>query len=592
MRTPRKFSPKRKAVAGLTTGVVISMTALTAGLAPAVADPRPDPVVPTTPVVVVPEQEAPVVEAPQEASKPAPVKVPEVPQTPVVPQSPVVPQVPAAPPVAAPAPAPELVAPAPRVLEAPTPAPEPQVEAPKPAPRSAPKSAPPSTADAPTTVAVLPSTEKPAPSSTEKPAPSDVPSSPVERKPVTSTTQSPTVDASSAPTTVSSAPATPGGATPESPAFAPPSTGDPSQPSSPAGDAPTSAAPKSAEPEGEPSSSANSVPSASVSAAARAIKTEKPQTLEAPKEDVQVALSAQVVEEKPLPAPKDDVAAFASALKISDRTRDDNDGKHGNGPRDKDDVFLQGNNRDGHDGRDWDHDWDHKVKQWDPDWVQYDDYYRPVICNPYRQPVKIVYVYMNQPRIVIINPLQRVVLEVAQYAAYSFTAVVANAVNQAVNVAVGSFFGGGYYPGFGLPLPPPPPPVLRYDNVPVQVRYSQAVYEPFRVQRIVDVGLDAQYGEHKVLLDGVTPAWGTWTQSPTGERQFEIHKTQQFPGLEQPAEGQLPGDYQLRLASDNAPSGMDAKTIYMVVAAGVLAALSLGAVLWSAMLGRRKGTPS
>ena len=213
-----------------------------------------------------------------------------------------------------------------------------------------------------------------------------------------------------------------------------------------------------------------------------------------------------------------------------------------------------------------------------------------MLCNPYRQPVRIVYVYQNTPRIVVINPLQRVVLNVAEYAAYSFTAVVANAVNTAVNtaanVAVGSFFGGGYYPGYGLPLPPPPPPVLRYDNVPVQVRYPQAVYQPFRVQRIVDVGPDARYGEHKVLLDGVTPAWGEWTQNAAGERQFEIHKTQQFPGLEEPSAGPLPGDYRLRLAADE-NDGMDPKSIYLVVVAGVLAAMSLGAVGWSVLLGRR-----
>jgi hypothetical protein len=73
---------------------------------------------------------------------------------------------------------------------------------------------------------------------------------------------------------------------------------------------------------------------------------------------------------------------------------------------------------------------------------------------------------------------------------------------------VGSFFGGGFFPGIGLPLPPPPPPVLRYDNVPVLVRYSDRVYEPFRVRRIVDVGDDVQFGERKVLLDGATPACG------------------------------------------------------------------------------------
>ena len=73
---------------------------------------------------------------------------------------------------------------------------------------------------------------------------------------------------------------------------------------------------------------------------------------------------------------------------------------------------------------------------------------------------------------------------------------------------------------------------MRYDNVPVFVNYSNARYEPFRVNRIVDVGDDAQFGERKVLLDGVTPAWGVWNESPSGERQFEVHRTQQFPGLE------------------------------------------------------------
>ena len=246
-----------------------------------------------------------------------------------------------------------------------------------------------------------------------------------------------------------------------------------------------------------------------------------------------------------------------------------------------------------------DRNWDRNVRQWDPSWVDYDDYYRPVISNPYRDPVKIIYVYQNAPRIVFIPPLARIVLEVAQFAAYSFTAVVLNTVNTAVNlvnaavdtavnVAVGTFFGGGYFPGIGLPLPPPPPPLFRYDNVPVQVRYSNQTYEPFRVQRIVDVGNDSQYGERKVLLDGVTPAWGEWTQTPSGERQFEVHRTQQFPGLDEPREGPLPGDYTLRLASDESSTGLTRRDIYLMATAGLLAVLSLGAVAWAALLGRRR----
>jgi hypothetical protein len=588
--------------------VVVSLTALTAGLAPAVADPRPDPVVPTTPVVVAPETPVVAAEAPLESPKSVPAKGPEAPQAPVVPQIPEAPQTPVAPPVTVASPAPEIGAPAPppRAPEPPSAAPAPQPEAPEPPePRSTPKSAPPSVALAPAPSAASasptpPTAVAPPSTSTDKPAPQSVPSS-VERKPDTSVTQTsvdPTAELSTAPATVSSAP-------PSGEVTQPPTPGAP-----PASAAPVRVAPETPPADGAKSSTESSTPSTTGSSAARAIKTEAPQTLDAPEEDVQLAMNAKAVEEDPLPAPKDDVAAFASALKISDLPSDDRNDRTGNGPRDKDEVVLQGN-QDNRDNRASGRDWDRKVKQWDPAWVQYDEYYRPVISNPYRQPVRIVYVYQNQPRIVLINPLARVVLNVAQYAAYSFTAVVVNAVDQAVNavdqavnvvdqavnvvdqavnVAVGSFFGGGYFPGFGLPLPPPPPPVLRYDNVPVQVRYSQATYEPFRVQRIVDVGPDAQYGERKILLDGVTPAWGEWTQSSTGERQFEIHKTQQFPGLEQPAEGQLPGDYRLQLASDESQAGMDAKTRYLVVVAGVLAALSLGAVLWSAMLGRRRNT--
>ena len=110
-----------------------------------------------------------------------------------------------------------------------------------------------------------------------------------------------------------------------------------------------------------------------------------------------------------------------------------------------------------------------------------------------------------------------------------------------------------------------------------------------RVQRIVDVGDDARYGERRVLLDGVTPAWGVWEQNAAGERQFEIHRTQQYPGLDTPREGPLPGDYRLRLASEEAPSGTGGSQTGLIVAAVACAVLSLGAVGAAGLLGRRRG---
>jgi hypothetical protein len=171
-------------------------------------------------------------------------------------------------------------------------------------------------------------------------------------------------------------------------------------------------------------------------------------------------------------------------------------------------------------------------------------------------------------------------------AAYSFTAVVLNAANLAADVAVGSFFGGGIIPPVGVPFVPPPP-LLSYDNVPVQVRYSNATYQPFRVNRIVDLGDDAQYGGRKVLLDGATPAWGQWTTAANGERQFEVHRTQEYPGLGDPQEAPLPGDYQMRLASDES-ANVDHTQMYLMAAAGVIAGLGFGALGLALYLGRRR----
>ncbi|MBB2771756.1 UNVERIFIED_ORG: hypothetical protein GGE11_002674 [Mycolicibacterium obuense] len=77
--------------------------------------------------------------------------------------------------------------------------------------------------------------------------------------------------------------------------------------------------------------------------------------------------------------------------------------------------------------------------QYSPQWVQYDNYYRPRICNPYRNPLRVVYYYEGAPR------------------AYNFTAMVLDAVGAATNVAVGSFFGGGYFPGLDSPAQAPLP---------------------------------------------------------------------------------------------------------------------------------------
>jgi hypothetical protein len=535
---PLEFCSKRGVVAVLATGVVISLTALTGGLAPAIAQPGDDSGVTTT--VVAPEPEV---------VAPEPVEV--------------APQVPAEAPAVTQAPPVETQAPAPVETQAP-------VEAPS------------------TTVAPPVTTVTPA-----EPSEADVTTA--SQAPITTapgTTAAPSAETSAEVTAGESPSSTPTSASESAESSATSATSEPSsealepgtstsETSSSSTATSTSESAETSTNEAETSSNESETPTVSISQTSKEIETIEPQTLDAPEEDVQLASKKAPVDEKiPAPAPEPELASFSSEIKTSLKLPglDVNTSASTNFAVDPPLELIS------------------PVKQWRPDWVQYDEFYRPIILNPYRDPVRIVYMYEMTPRIMIVPPLGRMVFEAAQYAAYSFTAALlapviaaANVAQVVSNIAVGSFFGGGYYPGVGMPPPPPPPPVMRYDNVPVFVNYSNARYEPFRVNRIVDVGDDPQFGERKVLLDGVTPAWGVWNESPSGERTFEVHRTQQFPGLEAPAEGPLPGDYRLRLASDDTSTGgLSGRDIFLMVSAGVIGTLGFGAIGLAFFLGRRR----
>ncbi|OBF26465.1 hypothetical protein A5724_31360 [Mycobacterium sp. ACS1612] len=570
MSAPLEICAKRGVVAVLASGMVISLTALTGGIAPAFAKPGNDQMVTTT--APAPQPKAPVVEEAEPPARQAPQKAPEVvpaapsveapapqrtqqavePVAPVEPDAPVEPVEPVAPPVTQTTSAPVVTA----------------VE-----PASPTRAAPPaSKVESPAPRAVTP------PSSEESQEPQEPQKQRESQEPSTAASTEASREVSPAPAVISPAPAlvAPSSAMDDVPTSA--SVAPSTEGKSPEG---KSTERKSGEPEAGAAVKSGE-PTVSVTQAAKVIETAEPATLDAPKADVELARNAKPIEVKADPAPKQDVDEMAKSIGLDLGVK----GPSGveASANAKVDRRLASSRV-----------FDRPIRQWRPDWVQYDEYYRPIIVNPYHERVRIVYVYQNVPRIVWIPPLARAVLEVAQFAAYSFTAVVdtaANivnaAVNTALNVAVGTFFGGGYIPAVGLPLPPPPPPVLRYDNVPVFVNYSNARYEPFRVRRVIDVGDDPQFGERKVLLDGATPAWGVWTQTSTGERQFEVHRTQQFPGLDAPQEAPLPGDYQLRLASDESPSGMTGRDIFLYAAAGVTVALGFGAIGLALFLGRRR----
>jgi hypothetical protein len=531
------------------------MSALTGGVAPAFAKPDHDdpvvPIVPTTEVVapeapqVVPEEQAPA-EAPRAPKEPSPPTVDSPPQQASAPE------------IQAPAPEPQAPAPQPE-------APAPQIQAPPPPKKEELRVVEAPKVDAPRVDA--PKADAPRVDAPKIDAPKvDVPK----------------VDAP-APPAVVDLPATPAG--PKLDAEGPKKLA-PGQPSEPGANAPDKKQPPAADaakPGTEGSRDAEGVdPSdpSTVSKAAQWISTAEPETLRAPEQDIQLAKQSKPIEVTPEPAAKQDIDALSSAINLSSNT------KFGPFESNAGSEFSAGADRI----------WDRTVRQWNRDWIEYDDFYRPVIFNPFRAPVRIAYNLLNATRILLIQPLERIVLDVAEFAAYSFTAVVLGAATvvadvvdvaaDVVDVAVGTFFGGGFVPGVGLPFVAPPP-LLTYDNVPVQVRYSNATYEPFLVRQIVDVGDDVQYGGRKVLLDGATPAWGQWTTSPTGERQFEVHRTQQYPGLGDPQEAPLPGDYQMRLASDES-TGVDRTQMYLIAAAGVIAGLGFGALGLAFCLGRRR----
>jgi hypothetical protein len=203
--------------------------------------------------------------------------------------------------------------------------------------------------------------------------------------------------------------------------------------------------------------------------------------------------------------------------------------------------------------------------------------------------MKVVYDVGGQPRIVIIEPFGRVVTEVRDAGSYNFSAIRLNAFGIPIDVAVGNFFGGGYVPGPGQPPPPPPPPVRTLNNVPVQVQYTNATYAPIVVRRVVDVGPDPTNNNlHKVLLDGVTPAWGEWKNNEAGVPQFVVNETQSFPGMEAPGEGPLPGNYDLKLVSDSNPTGLGGTDSLLIAGAALVAVVAVGAIVTTIFLGRRR----
>ena len=215
-----------------------------------------------------------------------------------------------------------------------------------------------------------------------------------------------------------------------------------------------------------------------------------------------------------------------------------------------------------------------QVTQWSSSWTRYDQYYQPLIANPFPVPIQLAYVYAGRPYILTIPPLAQSVLSVPRPGVYSFTAVVPNASGGVADVSVGSFSGGGYVPKPGQPPPPKPPALVSYPNVLVRFDLAGVQYDPVVVRKVVDLGDDPETGTRRVLLDEETPAWGSWGQSDSGRREFTVTSTQSLPGLTAPSASPPPG-YKLTVTSSPASSSGTSVLAWVALGLGVLAVLAV-----------------
>ena len=253
-----------------------------------------------------------------------------------------------------------------------TPAPEPPVT-PAPEPPVTPATEPP----------VTPATEPPVTPATEPPV------TPATEPPVTPATEPPVTPATEPPVT----PATEPPETPTTAGSALQSTASSAGTSqtSTAGSASTS--PTSVSGTSGPrtatatSDGVSPTPTTAVQTGQTTIPTETPETLEAAPQDLEAAKASIPVEEQPDATPPSEIDRIRNLL-INPATPSAN--------------AINGGT------------WDRTPLQWQPDWVRYDQYHRPVIVDPFRDPLRIVYDVGGAPRILTIPAFSSIVTQVAQ----------------------------------------------------------------------------------------------------------------------------------------------------------------------------------
>jgi hypothetical protein len=214
------------------------------------------------------------------------------------------------------------------------------------------------------------------------------------------------------------------------------------------------------------------------------------------------------------------------------------------------------------------------------DFIDYDEYHRPVFYNPMSEGMTFRYFYQGDYREAYVEASSSVALNVSVGGVFPFTAVGEDYLTS------GCFNGGAWVPPDGWTGPPPldytAPQQTLYEDVAV---YLPAYGQTVGVGDVQPVGHDDSQpagSQDTFMLNGSTLAWGQANQ-PGDNGQITVTKTQTLPGVGPTDDGKSLVD----LAAAAEPQSNNTGIVVALVIGIGLAVLALGVCIW--LIRRRKG---